>query len=109
MRGRFVSRAALALRRRDLPETAAVPWRDEVAADVDERQARRATAQLEIEDPAVEGERVVDALDLERDVVDADEPRHEASLASRPGAGTALVEFDRGHHGRLRDRSLRPR
>jgi catechol 2,3-dioxygenase-like lactoylglutathione lyase family enzyme len=57
--------------------------RDELVADVDERHARRATAQLEVEDPAVELERVVNALDLERDVVYADEPRHALSVAGR--------------------------
>src|SRR5438477_10882996 len=64
--------------------------RDELVADVDDRHPRRATAQLEVEDPAVELERVVDALDLERDVVDADEARHLASVARRRGLGRWL-------------------
>jgi hypothetical protein len=75
--------------------------RDELVADVDEGHARRAAAQLEVEDPAVELERVVDALDLERNVVDADESRHGTSLASEGGSVAALVEFDRGDHRRL--------
>src|SRR5437763_8422520 len=61
--------------------------RDELVADVDERHPRRATAQLEVEDPAVELQCVVDALDLGRDVIDADEARHLASVASRRGLG----------------------
>jgi len=56
--------------------------RDELVAQVDEGHARRPAPQPELEDPAVELERVVDALDLERNVVDADEPRHGRSLAS---------------------------
>src|SRR5206468_6922028 len=56
--------------------------RDELVAHVDEGHAPRAATQLEVEDPTVELERVVDALDLERNVVDADEPWHGTSLAS---------------------------
>jgi hypothetical protein len=47
--------------------------RDELVAHVDERRPRRATAEREREDPPVEGERLVDVVDFERDVVDADE------------------------------------
>ena len=56
--------------------------RDELVADVDEGHAPGAAAELEVEDPAVELECVVDAPDLERDVVDANEPWHGTSLAS---------------------------
>ena len=49
--------------------------RDELIAHVDERHARAAAAQRELEQPAVEGERLVDVADLERDVVDADQTR----------------------------------
>ena len=48
--------------------------RQELVADVDERLVRTAAAQLELEEAAVELERLVDVADLERDVVDPDEP-----------------------------------
>src|SRR6516164_9564307 len=50
--------------------------REELVAHVDERRSRRAAAQGELEDSAVERERLVNVADLERDVVDADEARH---------------------------------
>jgi hypothetical protein len=50
--------------------------RQELIADVDEGGAVRATTQRELEEPAVEGERLLDVSDLECDVIDADEPRH---------------------------------
>ena len=48
---------------------------DELIAHVDERHARAAPAQRELEQPPVERERLVDVADLERDVVDADQTR----------------------------------
>ena len=57
--------------------------RDELVADVDEGHAPCAAAKLEVKDPAVELEGVLDALDLERDVVDADEPRHGSEPSQR--------------------------
>ena len=56
--------------------------RDELVAHVDERhRAARAAAQLELEEPPVPLERGVDVGDLERDVVDADEPGHASTVA----------------------------
>ena len=63
--------------------------RDELVAHVDERHPRQTTAQLELEDPAVEVERVVDALDLERDMVDPDRTRHSASVVAATDAASA--------------------
>src|SRR5262249_6333866 len=40
--------------------------RDELVADVDEGHASAASSELEVEDPSVELERLVDAADLER-------------------------------------------
>jgi hypothetical protein len=48
--------------------------RDELVAHVDERHARAAAAQLEVEDRAVEVERLVDVADFQGDVVQADGP-----------------------------------
>jgi hypothetical protein len=50
--------------------------REELVAHVDERHRRPAPAQCELEDPAVEGECLVEVADLDRDVVDPDEPGH---------------------------------
>ena len=41
-----------------------------------EPRLRRATTKRDLEEPAVEGERLLDVTDLECDVVDADEARH---------------------------------
>jgi catechol 2,3-dioxygenase-like lactoylglutathione lyase family enzyme len=60
---------------------------DELVTDVDERHAPPAAAELQLEDAAVEVERLVDAADLERDVVDSEQTRHSASVASRVRAG----------------------
>ena len=59
----------------------ALHQRDELIADIDERRVVRATAKLDVEQSAVELERAIDVVDLERDVVDSDEPRlaHERS------------------------------
>ena len=55
---------------------AALHEREELITDVDEGSAARATSQRELEEPAVEGERLLDVTDLECDVVDPDEARH---------------------------------
>ena len=58
--------------------------RDELVAHVDERHLRAdAAAQLELEEPPVPGERLVDVADLERDVVDPDEPGHRRDGSQR--------------------------
>src|SRR2546421_37988 len=90
--------AALARRRLVVDDEAEVPpavgrtrasfcERDELVADVDEGHPRGAAAQRELEDRAVEIQRLVDAPDLERDVVDADEARqrvrHERRVRTR--------------------------
>jgi hypothetical protein len=41
---------------------------------------RRLADELEVEDPAIELQRVLQVADLERDVVDPDEPWHGLSL-----------------------------
>ena len=56
--------------------------RDELVAHVEERHGLAPTAQGEIEQAAVEGERFVEVADLERDVVDPDQTRL-ASLGHR--------------------------
>src|SRR5687768_8801002 len=48
---------------------------DELVAHVEERHARDAAAQLELEYAAIPLQRLLEVSDLERDVVDADEPR----------------------------------
>jgi len=47
--------------------------RDELVTDVDERRSRRATAESELEDQPLEGERLFDGAYLERHVVDSDQ------------------------------------
>ena len=47
--------------------------REELVAHVDEGLGLAAPAQREAEDFSVEGERLLDVADLERDVIDADE------------------------------------
>jgi hypothetical protein len=47
---------------------------DELIAHVDERHARHPPPQLELKQRAVEGERLVDVADFQRDVVEADRP-----------------------------------
>ena len=67
-----VRRAGLALRERQ-----------ELVAHVEEGHARHAAAQLELEDAAVEVDRLVHVADRQRDVVDADQPRHSRSIGFR--------------------------
>ena len=50
--------------------------REELVAQVDERHPRHAPAQLEVEEPRVELQRLVEVADLERDVVDPDQSGH---------------------------------
>ena len=61
---------------------AALGEREELVAHVDERHARCPAAQLEVEEPAVEGERLLDVAHLERDVVHA----HRAWARAHPGS-----------------------
>jgi hypothetical protein len=49
--------------------------REELVAHVDEGRPASAASQLELEDPAVEVERLLDVPDLECDVVDPDQSR----------------------------------
>ena len=62
---------------------AALHQRQELVADVDERRTCGATAQAQLEQAAVELERALEVLDLERDVVDADE----LAVSSSPPQG----------------------
>ena len=71
--------------------------RDELVAHVDERHPAAAPPQLEVEQAAVELERLVDRAHLERDVVDADRAGHSPSVrvpgtvpGTRPGRPTEL-------------------
>ena len=55
--------------------------RDELVAHVDERHlAADPAAQIELEEAPVPGEGLLEVADLERDVVDPDEPRHPATV-----------------------------
>ena len=54
--------------------------RDELVAQLDERHPADAAAQLDLEQAAVELERLVDRVDLERDVIDPDGAGHAAEL-----------------------------
>ena len=54
--------------------------RDELIPDVDERHAPGPSAQRELEDPAVEVQRLLDVPDLQRDVVDSYKLRPDWSL-----------------------------
>ena len=47
---------------------------DELVAHVDEGVGLALAAQLEVEDAAIEGERLLDVADLDGDVVHADHP-----------------------------------
>jgi hypothetical protein len=50
--------------------------REELVARVQERHPRHPPAQLEVQPAPVPGQRLVEVADLERHVVDPDEPRH---------------------------------
>ena len=49
---------------------AAFLQRDELIAQVDEGRGRVPAAKLEVKQPAIEGERLVDIADFERDVIE---------------------------------------
>jgi hypothetical protein len=53
---------------------AALGQGDELVPDVDEGHSRHMSAQLALEDPPVERERLLEVADLQGDVVEADEP-----------------------------------
>ena len=57
---------------------------------------RLAAAQAQLEDPAVEGERLLDVADIEGDVVDPDEPRgHARACAAADGSRDGRRRFAR--------------
>src|SRR5215213_796204 len=58
----------------------ALGQREELVAHVEKRHSSRAAAELEIEDAAVEGHRLLDVADLQRHVIDSDHPSHLLSL-----------------------------
>jgi hypothetical protein len=69
----------------DEPEVPGLVWRlgssccerDELIAQVDEgHRSPRSAAELELEEASIPGERFLDVADLERNVVDPDEPGH---------------------------------
>jgi hypothetical protein len=66
---------------RDRRLVAAFREGDELIAQIDERHAAGLSTELEVEYPAVPLERLLEVSHLERDVVDADQPRHSASVA----------------------------
>ena len=64
----------------------------ELVAHVHERHPLAPPAQLELEELPVPGKRLVDVTDLQRHVVDPDEPRGHASYGTgRPSAGTGAA------------------
>ena len=66
--------------------------RDELIAHVDEgHRGANPAAQLELEEASIPGQRLLDVTDLERDVVDPDEPRHR----NRPYECSACVATKR--------------
>ena len=62
---------------------AALGEREELVAHVDERHPGHDAAQVELEEPAVEGQRLLDVSDLEGHVVDPDEARERARIHAR--------------------------
>ena len=78
---------------------AALGQGDELVARVDEGHAGDAAAQAQLEDLAVEGQRLVEVADLEGDVVDADQSRGHARAAS---AQPPMGAVERGRRGFLR-------
>ena len=75
--------------------------RDELVAQVDERHpVADPPAQLELEEAAVPGDRLVEVAHLERDVVDADEPRHHGNRSRgwNSCAGRGVVRAWRAVH-----------
>ena len=80
-----------------------VAWlgdRQELVAHVDERHPAPAPAEREREEPAVEVERFLDAPDLDRDVVDPDQPcgvRHRPSLPAARRRSGMVSALPAGH------------
>ena len=69
--------------------TAAVGQREELVPHVQEGHSRRPAAQLEVEDPSVERQGLLEIADLERDVVDPDQawaPTHLGSVGRDTGS-----------------------
>ena len=75
----------------DEPEVAARirtlrPWfgeRNELVAQVDERHPVHPAAQLQLEQAPVEGERFVDRIDLEREMIDPNRTSHGTDITHR--------------------------
>jgi hypothetical protein len=65
------------------PGRVALGQREKLIAHVEERHPTQTTAQLQLEDAAVEGHGLVDVAHLEGHVVDADHPRHMLSIGFR--------------------------
>ena len=72
--------------------------RDELVAQIDERhRVAVAPTQGEVEDPSVEGERLLEVADLQRDVVDPDRARHRRQASrGRRSAGGGLGDVQLG-------------
>ncbi len=68
---------------------------EELVAHVDERHAGHAPPELQLEDATVERERLVDVVDLEHQVVDADQPGHVLSIGFAPVAAIELDGLER--------------
>jgi hypothetical protein len=76
---------------------------EELVAHLDERHPRLALHRAELEDPRVERERLVEVADLERDVVDADEPctlAHVLDVRLARAHQEEAQAFERGNGGR---------
>ena len=107
---------------------AALLQREELIAKIDEGRGLALAAQLEVEQPTVEGQRLVDVADLERDMIEADGMALFLFLAWGPSdaptrrscgdvAGCGLDRDGRprtcsedwpGHLGRLREAPFEP-
>ena len=74
---------------------------EELIAHVEEGHARHASAQLELEDAAVELDRLVHVADGQRDVVYADHPRHGRSIGFRAVAAIELERLERRYGERV--------
>jgi heme exporter protein A len=75
--------------------------REELVAHVEEGHPVRAAAQLALEDPAVELDRLVHVAHLERHVVDADHPGHTRSIGFRVVAAIELERLERRYGERV--------
>jgi heme exporter protein A len=74
---------------------------EELIAHVEEGHAWHASAKLEIEDAAVELDRLVHVADDQRDVVYADHPRHTAKHRLPPVAAIELERLERRYGERV--------